>query len=55
LWQAIHYLLNLKMKLKYVMQLRRSSYLKVLSLEEWNVSDDAEQQVRQDLETCEFI
>jgi hypothetical protein len=28
LWQAIHYLMNLKIKLIYAMQLSRSSYLK---------------------------
>jgi hypothetical protein len=30
-------LMDLKIKLKYAMKLRRSSYLEVLSLEEWNV------------------
>jgi len=37
LWQVIRYLMNSKIKLKYALQLRRSSYFKVLSLEEWNV------------------
>jgi hypothetical protein len=27
LWQAIYYLMNLKIKLKYAVQLRRSTYL----------------------------
>jgi len=36
-WQVIHYLVNLKIKLKYAMQLTRLIDLKVLSVEKQNV------------------
>jgi hypothetical protein len=35
--QVIHYLVNLKIKLKYPMQLTRLSYLGVVSVEKQNV------------------
>jgi hypothetical protein len=36
-WQVIHYLVNLKIKLKYAMQLPRLIDLAVLSVEKQNV------------------
>jgi len=36
-WQVIHYLVNLKIKLKYAMQLTRLIDLEVLSVEMQNV------------------
>lgn len=36
-WQVIHYLVNLKIKLKYTMQLTRLIDLEVLSVEKQNV------------------
>jgi hypothetical protein len=49
IWQAIRHLMNLKMKLKYALELRRSSYLGGLSAEEQDVSDDTAKQMRQNV------
>jgi hypothetical protein len=45
--------MNLKIKFKYATQLRRSSYLEVLSLQEWTV--DLTTLNNRDLEICEIF